>query len=329
MATASANPPFKLGFIGVGKMGGSILTGLLRSLPAAAEKPSGLSAAVSERPVPFSFLYQGLKASDIIVCDRGSHGKQNPAVEAARALIGGVCETPGEVALQARAVVIGVKPYQIEDVLFAMAQAYFKTIATAEPGRKTYCRVIISMVAGWSVDRISRFLNSVPHAVVGFPSYQPKISVIMPSTPTMVNEGLIAVAGPCPDLNDAACELFAPLAQVHQIREGLLGPWSAAFGASPAYVAEFLQSLADAAVTLGIDRETARAAAAKALLGGARLALSQPETHPIALRDDVCSPGGLTMAGVNALSQHGFQSALVQAVIAADNKFTQMSKTHQ
>ena len=44
------------------------------------------------------------------------------------------------------------------------------------------------------------------------------------------------------------------------------------------------------------------------------------------LRDDVCSPAGLTIAGVNALDQAGLAGLLVDAVLAADQRGREMEK---
>ena len=42
--------------------------------------------------------------------------------------------------------------------------------------------------------------------------------------------------------------------------------------------------------------------------------------HPDALRDQVTSPAGTTIAGVRTLEQHGVRGALIDAVIAASER---------
>ena len=66
----------------------------------------------------------------------------------------------------------------------------------------------------------------------------------------------------------------------------------------------------------GLPRSKAIRYAAQMLRGSAALVL-QSGKHPELLKDEVCSPGGSTIAGVAALEDRGFRGACIAAVEAA------------
>ena len=94
-------------------------------------------------------------------------------------------------------------------------------------------------------------------------------------------------------------------------------------GCGPAFACLFMEGLADGAVACGLPRDKANVYAAQMLLGTAALAL---ETGlPFGqLKDQVCSPGGVTIQGVRALEKAGLRSAAMEAVIAAVKKTEKM-----
>jgi pyrroline-5-carboxylate reductase len=48
--------------------------------------------------------------------------------------------------------------------------------------------------------------------------------------------------------------------------------------------------------------------------------------HPAVLRDEVTSPGGTTIAGLEQLEAHGLRNALLQAVRKATERSLQLGK---
>jgi pyrroline-5-carboxylate reductase len=87
-------------------------------------------------------------------------------------------------------------------------------------------------------------------------------------------------------------------------------------GSGPAFVAVFLEALADGAVKMGLPRTLALEFAAQTLLGTARLLLEK-NLPPGLLKDLVASPGGTTIHGLHALEQGAFRAAVMGAIEAA------------
>jgi pyrroline-5-carboxylate reductase len=90
-------------------------------------------------------------------------------------------------------------------------------------------------------------------------------------------------------------------------------------GSGPAYAYLVIEALADGAVLMGMPRDLALRLAAQTLAGAAEMVLATKQ-HPAALRDMVTSPGGTTIAGIEALETHGARAAFVQAVRAATDR---------
>ena len=84
-----------------------------------------------------------------------------------------------------------------------------------------------------------------------------------------------------------------------------------------------IEALADSAVKCGLPRKDAYEFVAQTVLGSAKLMLETGK-HPGQLKDEVCSPGGTTIAGVSALEEWGFRNAVIKAEDASYEKGRKM-----
>ena len=195
-------------------------------------------------------------------------------------------------------VVVAVKPYQVEAVL-----APVKGMLAG--------KVVVSVAAGMTFDRYEEILAPGTH----------HLSTI-PNTPVAVCEGIV-VCERRHSLSEAEWQsvqaLLSHVGLVVTVDTAQLGIAGTVCGCGPAFVAMFIEALADGGVACGLPRAKAQRYAAQMLLGSAEMVL-QSGKHPELLKDDVCSPGGSTIAGVAALEEHGFRSACIDAVDAAYEK---------
>ena len=85
-----------------------------------------------------------------------------------------------------------------------------------------------------------------------------------------------------------------------------------------------IEAMADAGVREGLPRTYAYEMAAQSVLGSALMVLSSG-THPAALKDAVCSPGGTTIEAVRILEKNGFRSSIIEAMDACARKSREMA----
>lgn len=203
----------------------------------------------------------------------------------------------GQEAAQADFLLLAVKPQIMRSVLTDLAPAI----------KPETC--IISIAAGITLEKLKEWSGN----------HCPVVRA-MPNTPAMVGKGVYAL---CLDDKCLSTEtkavvtsLFAAIGQAHVLPERLFDAYTGLIGSGPAYVFAFMEALIDAGVTLGLDRNQATNMV-KALLAGSVAMTEEMNEHLTTLKEMVTSPGGTTIAGLNALDEHRFRFAINQAVAAS------------
>ena len=206
-----------------------------------------------------------------------------------------VPDIPG-IAARCDVLVIGVKPYLVGGVL-----------AEALPSLKPET-VVISIAAGVTLHDLRDAVQGRCHVVR-----------VMPNTPALVGAGVFGIqedpALP-KDVFTMILDLFGLLGSTIVLPEKKFNAFMALVGCGPAYVFHFMDALAEAGVTMGFTRQEALELVTQLVLGSAKLA-ALPGSHPAILREQVCSPAGVTIAAVNHLDRTAVRGHLIDAVLAA------------
>lgn len=194
--------------------------------------------------------------------------------------------------------ILACKPYQIEGVL-------------SEIKGSLSGKVLVSVAAGWSYQRFREILGD-----------NVRIQCIMPNTPAMIGEGVMLFekenslnASELSEIKD----LFSSLGIIEELPASLMGIGGAISGCGPAFMDLIIEAYADAAVKYGISRQTAYTLVSQTMLGSAKLQL-KTGTHPGALKDAVCSPGGTTIRGVDSLEKNGLRGICISCIDAVMKK---------
>jgi len=200
------------------------------------------------------------------------------------------------------ALVLCVKP--------ADALAALRTLGEALAGK-----LVVSIVAGLSLARLEDAAG---------PSV--RVVRVMPNTPALIHKGAAAFAtGTTATAEDAAlvAKIFSAVGQAAQVKEALLDAVTGLSGSGPAYVYLMIEALSDGGVLMGLPRDLALQLAAQTVAGAAEMVL-QTGLHPAVLKDQVTSPGGTTIAGLEELEGAAVRSALLSAVRAATERSRQL-----
>ncbi|MDR2695493.1 MAG: pyrroline-5-carboxylate reductase, partial [Deltaproteobacteria bacterium] len=119
-----------------------------------------------------------------------------------------------------------------------------------------------------------------------------------------------------PEQKKTVLDLFASIGTAVDLPDEKFNAFTAVFGAGPAYVFYMMQSLTQAGVTLGFTKAEAARLVNALFAGAARLAQDSGTGHAD-LQDMVCSPGGVTICGINYMDRRGMRGHIVDAVLAA------------
>jgi pyrroline-5-carboxylate reductase len=204
---------------------------------------------------------------------------------------------PGDV------VVFAVKPQQMKE-------------AARFSGLKDNANLVISIAAGITLPTLSRWLGGYARMIRA-----------MPNTPSLIGAGIAGLYAPAgvsdSEKKQAEAILGAVGATVWIEEEALLDAVTAVSASGPAYVFWFIEQLAAAGESLGLNPETSRKLALETVLGAAKLA-AQSADAPAVLRERVTSKGGTTEAALKAFEEQKLAERFLRAVEAARDRGAEM-----
>lgn len=176
-------------------------------------------------------------------------------------------------------------------------------------------KAMMSIVAGVTVERLQNMICGTP-----------RILRILPNTPAMVFEGAFALCSDN-DLKEEELEtakaICGAIGIIEMVPEHLIDAACGLSDGGPAYVAMFIEAMADGGVKQGLPRATAYRLAAQTCLGTAKMILEKG-MHPGELKDMVTSPGGTTIEGCEALEKGGMRGTVIECINVATEKSRQL-----
>nr|XP_018909946.1 PREDICTED: uncharacterized protein LOC109039069 [Bemisia tabaci] len=180
--------------------------------------------------------------------------------------------------------------------------------------------LFVSIMAGTTVSTLEQKIGETfgkSHRVVR----------VIPNTPLMVGAGCSAICHQlAKDSEDVALvkAIMAKNGTVTEIPESMTPTFAALAGCGPAYIFIIIEALADGAVKNGMPRDMALQLAAQTMAGASKMVL-ETNKHPGQLKDQVCSPGGTTIAAVYALEKAGVRGGMMDTINAAVARSKEMT----
>ena len=152
----------------------------------------------------------------------------------------------------------------------------------------------------------------------------------MPNTPCLIGMGACGYA-----LGTEATEqdgqlvatILSAVGSAYEVPESMLDAVTGLSGSGPAFVYEVIEALTEGGIEVGLSPELAAQLAVNTVAGAAQMVLATGE-DPAVLRKHVMSPGGTTVAGLEALEKLGLRKALSGAVRAATHRSVELGRDH-
>ena len=209
-----------------------------------------------------------------------------------------------EAARQSDLILLGVKPFQVPDLI--------EEIRPALTAKKT----LISFAASVKTRAIEDATGL-------------EIAVIraMPNTPSALGAGAAAlcrgrfVSAPQMEL---AQRIFETVGRTVTVDEKHMDAVTGLSASGPAYIYIIIEALAEAGVKVGLSRDVATQLAAQTTFGAAKMVL-ETGYHPALLKDAVTTPAGCTIDGILELEEGGLRVTLIKAVMRATERAKQLA----
>ncbi|QLL33745.1 hypothetical protein HG536_0F00700 [Torulaspora globosa] len=206
-----------------------------------------------------------------------------------------------EAVKRASVVILATKPFYVEPVL--------------NECRYPYEKHLISLAAGWTISQLRGYWGG-------------RVSRVMTNTPAKYGYGC-AVVSHAPEVNSKEKQLVAQLishvGKYIELPEKNMDAATALVGSGPAFVLLMIESLMESGIQMGIPLKESKECALKVLEGTVKMVEKSGE-HPSALKHQVCTPGGTTIAGLCVMEDRGVKSGIIRGVEEASKVAAQLGQ---
>ena len=247
-----------------------------------------------------------LRAENFVVADPSEQRRSCLA-----AAYGVACVEDAQEIDRADLAILAVKPQVMQGVLADIAR-------DAPFARPLGAPLFVSIAAGLTTSAIESGLGEGARVVR-----------TMPNLPLQAGLGATAVVGGVHATETDVTwvkDLFSSLGFACVVDESDMDAVCAISGSGPAYVAAVIEALAAAGARSGLDADLARDLALQTVYGTAKI-LVNTACDIGGFREAVCSPGGTTIAALDAMAERGLDAVFDAGVQAAIRRSKELASS--
>ncbi len=203
-----------------------------------------------------------------------------------------------EAAKNSDIIILGLKPYQIEEVINEIKPCL-------SPDKE-----IVSVATGVASDKILQMCG------IEMPVFR-----AMPNTAIEIGESMTCISSlnATEEQENDIVTLFSHLGKAIIIPEELMSSATVLAACGIAYALRYIRASTQGGVEIGFGSQLALQIAAQTVKGAAEL-LIQKGNHPEDEIDKVTTPRGVTISGLNEMEHRGFSSSLIKGLLTSYNK---------
>lgn len=202
------------------------------------------------------------------------------------------CKSLEELAEFSEAIILAVKPKHLDLVAEDLDPLMKKET------------ILLSILGGVSIEVLKgHFSNGVSFRV-------------MPNLPLLCKKGMIGIAdedGIDPKLKKKVESILKGMGAVTWIEEEQMNAFAALTGSNPAVIYLLIEAMVEAGILLGFKADIAQDYVLKTIEGSVKL-IEKTRKSPQELRHQVCSPGGTSIVGIEALEKERVRYGVMEAL---------------
>ena len=248
-----------------------------------------LEALLKSLPAPHSIFVSDISDTRLLTIEQKYSGKFSMTTLS-------TTSNNREAAEGSDVIVLAVKPQNLAEVMAELS-------GLLQPNQ-----LVMSIIAG---AKLSILCKGLKHKVV---------VRVMPNTPAQIGQGISVWTSTAKVTNQQkewAKSIIGVMGkEIYVDEEKYLDMATAVSGSGPAYFFLFVESLVEAAKSIGLQQDVAEKLVLQTMMGSGYL-MEKSDKPPAELRRMVTSPGGTTAAALHKLEEGQFTELVKQAVAAA------------